>query len=182
MRRSRAVILAAIFGLLLLPILPAHAAGSTGDHQANMVYDHSYMASNTASNGSISASWWAPIQTAAHAPSHDFLTPSGNIGCITFSGYLRCDIAHKSWRARRTGRSRCPLVRGDSLVMRGTGRPLWTCHGDTVLMPLGSEPTLPYGKTWRSGPFTCRSRITGLTCTNRSGHGFFLSRQSYRVF
>jgi hypothetical protein len=63
--------------------------------------------------------------------------------------------------------------------MRGSGRPLWTCHGDTV-MHLGHA--LAYGKTWRHGAFTCVSRITGLTCSNRSHYGFFLSRQSYRTF
>ena len=42
--------------------------------------------------------------------------------------------------------------------------------------------TLAYGRTWHSGAYTCRSRVTGLTCTNRAGHGLFLSRLSYRVF
>jgi hypothetical protein len=117
----------------------------------------------------------------ARAQVSSFLTPSGNIGCIAFSGYLRCDIAHKSWR--KTWRTPCQMgIRGDSLQMRGTGRPIWLCHGDTALSPLGTRPVLPYGRTWHLGPFTCTSRITGLTCSNRSGHGFFLSRQSYRVF
>ena len=42
--------------------------------------------------------------------------------------------------------------------------------------------TLRYGRTWRNGAYTCRSRLTGLTCTNRAGHGLFLSRVSYRAF
>lgn len=110
-----------------------------------------------------------------------FNTPSGNIGCIAFGQYLRCDIAHKSWQAPRV-QSPCRLVRGDSLTMRGTGRPVWTCHGDTALAPRGSRRALAYGTRWQRGPFSCTSRITGLTCTNRQGHGFFLSRQSYRLF
>jgi hypothetical protein len=185
MHQSCKPILAAVLtlGLLLLPAHPARAATSLGDDRADGVYAQPHMSNSARGTDGVSVSaLWAPVQTSGRAPSNAFLTPSGNIGCITFSRYLRCDIAHKSWRARHTGRSRCPLVRGDSLTMRGTGRPLWTCHGDTVLVPLGSEPVLPYGRTWRSGPFTCRSRISGLTCSNRSGHGFFLSRQSYRVF
>lgn len=110
-----------------------------------------------------------------------FNTPSGNIGCIAFGHNLRCDIARKDWKAPRAQHP-CRLVRGDSLTMRGTGRPLWTCHGDTALAPRGSRRALAYGTRWHWGPFTCTSRITGLTCTNRQGHGFFLSRQSYRVF
>jgi hypothetical protein len=42
--------------------------------------------------------------------------------------------------------------------------------------------TLAYGKTWRHGPFTCSSDVTGVTCRNRAGHGLFLSRQSWRAF
>jgi acetylornithine deacetylase/succinyl-diaminopimelate desuccinylase-like protein len=49
----------------------------------------------------------------------------------------------------------------------GTQRPVYT--------------TLPYGKVWRRGPFTCASRLAGVTCTNTRGHGLFLSRQSWRV-
>jgi hypothetical protein len=68
---------------------------------------------------------------------------------------------------------------GDSFIMTATGRPRWGCHGDTALR---SGHALRYGATWRSGAFTCTSRLNGLTCTNRAGHGFFLSRQSYRTF
>jgi hypothetical protein len=107
-----------------------------------------------------------------------FHTPSLNIGCNAYNGYLRCDIGQKSWRGPSRPAS-CPLAYGDSFTMSGTGRPAWTCHGDTALR-LG--PVLPYGATWHSGPFTCTSRVNGLTCTNRRGHGFFLSRQSYRIF
>lgn len=112
-----------------------------------------------------------------------FLTPSGNIGCMAYSGNLRCDIAHKTWRAPVSSLPRCAMgVRGDSLQMTSSGRPYWPCHSDTVLAPPGSKPALSYGATWRGGAFTCTSRISGLTCTNRRGHGFFLSRQSYRLF
>ena len=42
--------------------------------------------------------------------------------------------------------------------------------------------TLAYGKTWHFKAFTCTSRFTGLTCTNRAGHGLFLSRESWRAW
>jgi hypothetical protein len=41
---------------------------------------------------------------------------------------------------------------------------------------------LRYGQRWQGGAFSCMSRRTGLTCRNRSRHGFFLSRTSWRVF
>ena len=40
----------------------------------------------------------------------------------------------------------------------------------------------PYGKVWRHAMFTCWSRVTGVTCQNRAGHGLFLSRQSWRAW
>jgi len=40
---------------------------------------------------------------------------------------------------------------------------------------------LDYGTTWSGGGVRCTSAATGLTCRNRSGHGFFLSRERWRV-
>jgi hypothetical protein len=121
---------------------------------------------------------------AAPAPQNlpAFHTPSGNIGCMADhedGGWeLRCDISEKNWRGPSQPRS-CDLDYGDALGMSATGRPYWVCHGDTVM---GQGRAVPYGQTWRAGPFTCLSQVAGLTCSNRTGHGFFLSRASYRVF
>lgn len=42
---------------------------------------------------------------------------------------------------------------------------------------------LRFGRTWRGGSFVCRSRSSGLTCTNRRGHGWWLGRYvGYRLF
>ena len=46
-----------------------------------------------------------------------------------------------------------------------------------------TAPELPYGTASQVEDFICVSRTQGVTCTNRvSGHGFFLSIQSYRLF
>ena len=62
--------------------------------------------------------------------------------------------------------------------LRGRAGP--TCAGDTVYDP--RAPVLAYGSTWSLAGLSCASRATGLTCRNRDGHGFFLSRASWRVF
>lgn len=42
---------------------------------------------------------------------------------------------------------------------------------------------LGFGRAWRGGSFVCRSRASGLTCTNRRGHGWWLGRYvGYRLF
>ncbi|MGH2447275.1 MAG: DUF6636 domain-containing protein [Chloroflexota bacterium] len=126
--------------------------------------------------------WVAQPATLALAKVAQFRTPSGNIGCVAFTDhhtrYVRCDIGNKSWRGPKRPAS-CPLDYGNSFTMAPTRRPVWTCHGDTAL---GAGRVLRYGATWHWGPFTCASRVRGLTCTNRAGHGFFLSRQRYRIF
>jgi hypothetical protein len=111
-----------------------------------------------------------------------FRTPSGNIGCLAGTGptYLRCDI--KSGLKPRPPQPRdCRhLAFGDSVGMSATSRPIFICHGDTVFVP--NAKVLAYGTAYTFGPFRCTSRPAGLTCRNAAGHGWFLSRGSYRRF
>jgi len=119
--------------------------------------------------------------TAAEARFVDFRTPSGNIGC----GYsdeprpsLRCDILQSADMPRKP-RS-CDLDYGYAYAMHRRGKALTLCAGDTVVNQ--NAPVLDYGKTKRIGGFRCRSKTTGLRCTNKSDHGFFLSRADIRKF
>jgi hypothetical protein len=112
-----------------------------------------------------------------------FRTPSGNIGCTFASGLgpgpnLRCDIRSglKSMPPRPRN---CDLDWGFGYSMAPTGRAQVVCAGDTALIP--TSRVLRYGSSWSRGGFTCKSRVQGLRCRNRRGHGFFLSRaRSYR--
>ncbi len=112
-----------------------------------------------------------------------FRTPSGNIGCIYSSGFgspanLRCDIRSRL-KPRPHKPPGCILDWGDSYEMNATGAVHLTCHGDTAILP--NARVLRYGTRWSSHGIVCWSRKVGLRCRNRSGHGFFLSRQhSYR--
>ena len=124
------------------------------------------------------------LSSAASAEIKSFRTPSGNIGCVYasaqpgFQASLRCDI--RSLLKPKPARPKnCHLDWGDSYELPKAGRTLVTCHGDTTLDP--HAPVLAYGKTWRRNGFTCVSKSTGLRCSNRGGHGFFMSRaHSYR--
>jgi hypothetical protein len=102
-----------------------------------------------------------------------FMTPSGNIACNagTNSGkkLLACTLfssgtpnkGNRIWAMFVRGRVQVGFVKGD---------------------PATDYPKLSYGRTWTWHAIKCRSTRTGLTCRNRSGHGFFLSRGSQRVF
>jgi hypothetical protein len=96
------------------------------------------------------------------------------------SGGARCDIAKRTWSAPPRPSS-CPLDYGQGLEVNGSSRGRFTCAGDTALNPSGTP--LPYGEASKVGAFTCVSETTGMTCTNAgSGHGFFISIASYRMF
>ena len=107
----------------------------------------------------------------AEAKIRFFRTPSHNIVCVYSSKggpgpFLRCDVLSLNdvgFTLRRRFRAKRRHVTDSANDPR--------------------SKTLPYGTSRRFGPFTCTSRTTGLTCrARRSGHGFFLSRASQRVF
>jgi hypothetical protein len=107
----------------------------------------------------------------AEAATRSFQTPSRQIGCLMSTGaraadtFVRCDPRFLNDRAL-------------TLSARGRGRTIRI--SDTVADP--DAPVLAYGRRIRLGPFTCLSRRTALTCRNRRGHGFTVSRQRQRTF
>ena len=105
-----------------------------------------------------------------------FRMPSKNIACGYFTGFgpvtLRCDI-FSGLKPRPRGKCDNDWVG----VSMGRGKAGPTCAGDTVYDP--KAPVLKYGSVWKRGPFTCLSLLIGLSCTNRTGHGFFLSKERW---
>jgi hypothetical protein len=102
-----------------------------------------------------------------------FMTPSRNIDCNAgpYRGrpLLACTVfseesstrGQKVWAIAVTGRAAVGYVLGNAAT---------------------DLPFLAYGHAWSYRGIRCSSRARGLTCTNRSGHGFFLSRAEQRVF
>jgi hypothetical protein len=104
-----------------------------------------------------------------------FLTPSGNIDCNAGP-----DIQSRAPILTCTVFSAASLTRGQKLwTLETKGR---TQVGYLMANAATGLPRLPYGHTWRWRGFSCASEATGLTCRNPQGHGFFLSRESQRVF
>lgn len=110
-----------------------------------------------------------------------FRTPSGNIGCEMVSGGARCDIRKRDWQPLPRPAT-CPkeVGYGQGLQVSRAGEASFVCAGDTALDP--SAASLSYGTASRIGGSECISRTDGITCVNESGHGFFISVQSYQVF
>jgi hypothetical protein len=121
-----------------------------------------------------------PLLREGSEPPEGLQLPTRNIGCIFGQSppYLRCDV--------RTGlRPPPPRPKGCEqdwaygLEMTAVSRPKTFCAGDTAL---SAGPILAYGATLKLMGFNCLSEPTGILCTNRNRHGFFLSRQRWRRF
>lgn len=107
-----------------------------------------------------------------------FSTPTGNISCAVMADYARCDIVDRSWTPP-TKPADCPLDWGSSLVASATQAARFACNSDTVYRP---EVQMPYGRRVTSGSMSCDVVPEGVTCRSIDGHGFFLSKESYRLF
>lgn len=131
-----------------------------------------------------------------------FHSPSGTITCLyllptrdqrgrRLPGAVLCSIAHA--RYADTLQQRCMNPNGEvgagvdwhgwSLSPGGKGSIL--CSGGILYEPRAFRPTyvtLPYGRTMRHVGITCWSRVDGVTCRNRDGHGFFVAREAWRVW
>ena len=97
-------------------------------------------------------------------------------------GTARCDILQRSWKPPARPAS-CPTIvdYGQGAIVARTGRARLVCAGDTSMDP--HAPILPYGRTIVRGVLSCSSATTGMTCrSSRTGHGFFISRQGFRLF
>ena len=102
-----------------------------------------------------------------------FLTPTGNVDCNAGPADGRPVIACTVF-------SEASPTRGQRVWAMGvTGR---VVVGYLLANAATDLPRLGYGRPWRWRGIVCRSALGGLTCENREGHGFFLSRSSQRVF
>jgi hypothetical protein len=120
-----------------------------------------------------------------------FKTPSRNIVCgygIAPDGSASMECGIKSGLRPPPRPIHCdagdPNDKRLSLRDHGRAAPV-LCAGDPgPLLPQieARARVLAYGRTTRFGGISCASAITGLTCRNRTGHGFFLSRESWRLF
>ena len=115
------------------------------------------------------------------ATSDYFVMPSRNIICLGSAAdgvkYLRCQIA-SGLNPRPKRPAGCDTDWGYGLTLTSRSRAEVLCAGDTIFR--GWKPALPYRTTWRKYGFECVSRETGLRCTATAGHGFFLSRETWR--
>lgn len=116
-----------------------------------------------------------------------FDSPTGNIRCAVTADYATCDIQDRDWELPPAG-DRCRgMSEGDwglPLTLGPEGVATFSCTTDEPLWGMLDAPAvLPYGARLQHGDLVCISDRSGMTCRHeRTGHGFALSRASYRVF
>lgn len=114
-----------------------------------------------------------------------FETPSENIQCIfghdkDVSG-ISCTIIARTGPIALPRPIECPSEQwGHTFFMERQGRVEGVC--DPLPADLDGERRAAYGRSEVFDGIICSSAVTGLTCTNMDGHGFFLSRRQQRVF
>ncbi len=124
----------------------------------------------------------AAAEARALTPVPGIRTPSGNISCAFVPGppsRVACSIRQASYA--RALQDRCAATasldwHGFELTPFRKGT--FVCSGGALRGP-AALVTLAYGRTWTRGPFTCTSRVDGVSCGNHTGHGLFISRQSW---
>ena len=126
----------------------------------------------------------------AAASSGYFETPSKNIVCGYFSvsgppNLLECGVVSGLHPIAPKPAGGCHGLDAitDRIRLNPTGKTYGFCSGDVgVLAEAGRAPVLHYGTAKVAGPYRCTAALSGLTCKNSQGHGFFLSRQTWRSF
>lgn len=158
--------------VILIAALAVAAAGCGDDEEDGTTSQAQTQAAESAQNLSAAAAKRGPAF---------FSSPSENIGCHVSAKAARCDIRERTWEPPPEPKSckKLGLDYGQGIVL-GFSHAEFICAGDTAL---GAPTILPYGANSRRGPIRCHSGQKGVTCSHaENGHGFFLSRGSFRIF
>ena len=108
-----------------------------------------------------------------------FVSPSGNVSCMIDPDWARCDIIDRDWTPPPRPAD-CEFDYGQGISLAPGEQAQFVCAGDTAF---GADEVLPYGESITAGVLRCESAESGITCRDvRTGHGFSISREAYRLF
>ena len=114
-----------------------------------------------------------------------FQSPSDNIHCLFIADggktSVACELRSRSNTKPALPRpADCDLEWGSRFALEARGKAAMVCHGDTLVDP--SAEVVGYGEQVSAGGISCQSAETGMTCKNKKGRGFSLSRAKQRLF
>ena len=108
-----------------------------------------------------------------------FVSPTGNVSCMIDADWARCDIIDRDWSPPPRPAD-CEFDYGQGISLAPGEQAQFVCAGDTAF---GADEVLPYGESITAGVLRCESAQSWITCRDvRTGHGFSISREAYRLF
>jgi hypothetical protein len=131
----------------------------------------------------------APASSLTRLPG--FRSPTKNISCLFIPrpapGWMLCQIKQAKYTKRLVAHCAAPPIGVDwgGFSLGPRKKASIVCTGGVLYDPSTQKATyvtLPYGQSWKHGVYTCSSKVTGVTCRNRTGHGLFLSRERYHLW
>ncbi len=174
MRHGRPLLLL----LISLCLGSALVAGCGGDDETDTVTVTTTGTETTETSATTESTESTETSDQQAGGASHFQTPSGNIGCYVDVNAARCDIAKRTWKPT-PDENGCTLDYGQGIIVTHD-RAEFVCAGDTTL---GGSEILDYGQKVERGEYVCESEPDGVTCSEtETGHGFFISRQSFRIF
>jgi hypothetical protein len=172
-------------GLILLGLGVGLLAACGGQQHAATAPSHSMRQATTVGSAADEQAG----STGTATPSSDspkaitdftgFTSPSGNVGCYIDPTAARCDISERDWSPPPRPAD-CEFDYGQSISLSPGENATFVCAGDTAL---GGGQPLAYGRSISAGVLVCDSAQSGITCRDtKTGHGFAIAREAYRVF
>lgn len=194
---------AATAALLALPATAGSAAPATTDGTSA---SRSAATATAATTAGTSASRSRVITRTTDT---SFTTPSGRIFCSmnpvgkkSPRTFVTCEIVGQTWTLPKPKRCAMDYDLGFELYRKKVSHRV--CAGDSIIgtTEVGGPSTswlrrdrgvvvrttgfraagLRYGYSMRVGDTTCTSSTKGVTFRNTTGHGFFMSKRSYRTW
>ena len=108
----------------------------------------------------------------------EFSSPSKNIGCVY------TPVGGTSWYKPAGGgpEMSCDRVKPEYVNVRmGPSGDVQRVDNPGEQPCCSATNILAYGKSWKAGPFTCKSGPTGLACMRADGKGFALGKKEVAV-
>jgi hypothetical protein len=130
----------------------------------------------------IALFFFLALPTSSIADGYGFMTPSGNIFCngAVERSAISCTIVERMDPPARPRPASCTATWGHTFNLSATGEAELACTD--APSRVNYTDIAIYGATGEFGDITCQSESTGLTCRNREGRGFFLSRSRQSAF
>jgi hypothetical protein len=171
-------VLVAVAGFTAVLTIAACSRGDTVTQSATTPSETEATTASTSTPQSDKVVGPAPADRDVTEPT-GLVSPTGNVSCMIAPDWARCDIIDRDWTPPPRPAD-CEFDYGQGISLAPGEQAEFVCAGDTAF---GPDEVLPYGQSITAGVLRCESAQSWITCRDvRTGHGFSISREAYRLF